>query len=59
MRIEANQIAKNYSLALARGDLPEPPWPDLPLPEVIELAFRNAIIKDRDHVLVKSFLGEV
>ena len=59
IRIEANQTAKNYSLALARGDLPEPRWPDLPLREVLELAFRDATINDRDHLLVKSFLGEV
>ena len=59
VRIEANQAAKNYSLALARGDLPEPCWPSMSLPEIIELAFKNATIKDRDHLLVQSFLGEV
>ncbi|HEV2901128.1 MAG TPA: hypothetical protein VGX71_25465 [Pseudaminobacter sp.] len=59
VRIEANQAAKNYSLALALGELPPPVWPELPLPEILELAFKNSVIKNRDDLMVKQFLGEV
>jgi hypothetical protein len=58
-RIEANLTAKNYAATRAQGALPAPAWPELPYPEVLQLAFKNAVVDNRDHTLVRTFLGEI
>lgn len=58
-RIETNLVAKNYVAVRARGTIPAPAWPELPYPDILQLAFKNAVINNPDHSVVKSFLGEI
>jgi hypothetical protein len=59
VRVKANQSLGAYELFQATGDLPEPEWPDLPLQEILRIAFRDQHVDRPDHPLIKRLLGEV
>ena len=40
------------------SELPEPNWPDHSFDEILEIAFKDRIIKSKDHHVVKRLLGE-
>jgi len=43
-------------VALKKHEAPE--WPELTMPELLEIAFDGYIIKDKDHPVIKSLRGE-
>ena len=47
-----------YETFEASADLAEPEWPDLPLSEILEIAFRGKYIKDWDHPALRRLRGE-
>ena len=59
IRLIANLEAGTYDLWEARGVLPEPEWPDLPLNRILALAFKDKIIDSLDHPELKTLRGEV
>jgi hypothetical protein len=56
-RLSSNRPAGQYDLAIASATLPEPEWPDLPLKEILRLAFRDAMITSVDHPAIKRLRG--
>jgi hypothetical protein len=58
IRMVANMSEGSYSLYLATGAIPDPQWIDKPLPEVLELAFKDGkLIETADHPIVKQLNG--
>jgi hypothetical protein len=55
--VEANTEQGAYECAPPEGELLEPKWPDLTFEKMIELAYRDRIIRDREHPVVKDILG--
>ncbi len=57
VRSSANRAAGCYDVFEAKVTLPEPLWPEVPLADLIEIAFRGRIIKSADHPVIQQFLG--
>jgi hypothetical protein len=47
-----------YELQPAAYPLPDPVWPDLPVGEVLRIAFQRFLIDTLDHPLLKKLRGE-
>jgi hypothetical protein len=56
-RVRAHRSLGAYERDLAVGDLPDPKWPDLTFPEILQIAFRNYHITTMDHAVVKQLRG--
>lgn len=48
-----------YEISEAVGNLSEPVWPELSLPEILRIAFRDRMVTTLDHPLVKRLLGAI
>ena len=59
VRVIANMSLGAYEVFVARGQSPDPTWPDLPLSEILKIAFRDRIIDRPDHPLVKQLRGAI
>jgi hypothetical protein len=59
VRLTANQPLGAYEISEARGDLPEPVWPDYAFGEILKIAFRNRLVDRADHPLVQRLQGIV
>ena len=59
IRIIPNMYLGANEIFEATGDLPEPNWPELSLPEILKVAFRNRIVDRPYHALVQRLRGEV
>lgn len=57
LRVASNMQLGAYEMSEATGNLPEPTWSDLPLEEILKIAFRDHIIDHPDHPLVKRLRG--
>lgn len=51
--------AGHYEEARAEGLLVEPKWPALTFSEMLAKAFKNKLITDYDHVVLRSLRGEI
>jgi hypothetical protein len=59
VRVEANMSASQYEIIIAKGDLGEPVWPDRPMEDLVLEVFKDRIIKDMDHPLLRQLEGLV
>lgn len=59
VRVVADMSAGFYVPYAAQGDLPEPGWPDVTLPELLRLAFGQRFIADVSHPVLRQLRGEV
>ena len=57
VRTAANKGVGGYDVYIAEAKLPEPEWPDLPLDELMKIAFRDKIITSADHPIIRQLLG--
>lgn len=58
VRISANMSAGCYNVFTAAGNIPDPEWPeDLTFDDILKIAFRDRIIKDKEHPVVQKMLG--
>lgn len=57
VRISADLSLGAYRIHEATGDHPEPDWPETPLNELLEVAFRGRVIDTVDHPLVRRLQG--
>ena len=48
-----------YRIWEARGDLPEPEWPEQSLRDLLSIAFKGRYIDSLDHPVLKHLRGEV
>ena len=59
VRVTSNRDEGMYETLVPTGlSLPEPEWPDLPFARILELAFRDRIIKSLSHPVLKRLRGE-
>jgi hypothetical protein len=48
-----------YRIWEARGDLPEPEWPEQSLGDLLRIAFKVRYVDSLDHPVLKRLRGEV
>jgi hypothetical protein len=58
VRITANMGLGAYDVAVASGSLAEPAWPDVKFQEIIKIAFRDKMISDWNHPILRRLRGE-
>ena len=59
VRVVSNMQLAAYELFVAFGQFPEPDWPKITFQEIIKVAFRDKLIADREHPVLKRLRGEV
>ena len=59
VRVKSDQPAGMYRISVAGGEIPEPEWPDLSFQEILQLAFKDRIIADYNHPILKQLRGEL
>lgn len=60
VRLTANMSAGTYDVYAATGDLGEPEWPaGMALEDILQIAFRDRIIDDLLHPVLRRLRGEV
>ena len=58
IRVVSNRSAGGYDVKYPEGNIGEPTWPDVTLEEILNIAFRDRIIKDGEHKLIKDLRGQ-
>jgi hypothetical protein len=59
VRITANMSLGAYDVVVASGQVVEPTWPDLSFQQLIKTAFRDVMIDNWDHPVLRRLRGEV
>ena len=59
IRMSANLGLGAYDIYRAEAPLAEPEWPDLTMEQIVEIAFKDRIITDPDHPVLRRLRGEV
>lgn len=59
VRTTANMSLGAYDVAVASAQVAEPTWPDVSFQEIVNIAFRDKKISDRNHPVLKRLRGEV
>jgi hypothetical protein len=57
VKIQSDRALSGYRVFVAEGNIPDPQWPNKTLEEILEIAFRDRIIKSMDHPIVRKYLG--
>ena len=57
VRVVANKSLGGYDVLQAMSQYAEPEWPDLPLPELLRLAFKDRLINSLDHPVLLKLRG--
>ena len=58
IRLMPNKGLGTYEILLAEGELPEPEWPILSMEEILEIEFKDRLIKDHDHPVLQILKGK-
>jgi hypothetical protein len=58
IRVRSNLQLGGYEILRAKGNFPEPVWPQKSMGELIKIAFRGHIITDQNHLALKRLRGE-
>ena len=58
IRIVPNMALGGYEVFKALAPIDEPDWSKMTFQEILEVAFRNRIISNFDHPVLKTWLGE-
>jgi hypothetical protein len=59
VRVTSNMSLGAYEVAVASGAVADPVWPDVTFQEIIKIAFRDKMISDWNHPVLKRLRGEV
>lgn len=57
VRLAADMGLGGYRIYKAEGELSEPSWPDKPLTEIMQIAFRDRIVDSENHPVVRRLRG--
>ena len=58
VRLSPNRATGSYEVMVAKGEIPEPTWPDLTFEDILEIAFgKTHIIDNRDHPALRKLWG--
>ena len=60
-RVKSNRSAGMYEafVALEEANIPDPIWPEKTMDELLEIAFRDRLISDFDHPVLRQLRGAV
>jgi hypothetical protein len=56
-RVVPNIQASGYDLIVTRGNIPDPQWPDMPMEDLLQIAFKNKYVDREDHPLFDKLWG--
>jgi hypothetical protein len=59
IRVASNLSLGAYEVFEAAANLPEPEWPDVTFKQLVEIAFRDRLIRTLDHPAIKKLRGEI
>jgi hypothetical protein len=59
VRMKADSSLGAYRITIARGDLGNPPWPDVSHKEIIKIAFKAHTVNTAEHPIVRDLRGEI
>lgn len=59
VRVAANMGLGAYDVFQARGDIPDPDWPDVPFKDLLRVAFRERFIDTPGHPVLRRLRGEL
>ena len=59
VRVVSSKEASCYRTIVAKEDFPEPNWPQRTFEEYLDLAFRDRIISDLEHPVLRRLRGEI
>ena len=57
IRIVSNQATRSYEIIEPENTIPDPEWPNLSMEEILNIAFRDKIVTDLDHEIIKKLRG--
>jgi len=57
VRLAPDMGLGGYRIYVAEGELPEPQWPDKPLNEIMQIAFRDRVVDSENHPVVRRLRG--
>jgi hypothetical protein len=57
VRMKANMSLRAYEVFQAESAIPDPEWPDLSFQELCRIAFRDKLINQSDHPVLKRLRG--
>jgi hypothetical protein len=58
IKVVANMGLGAYDQYVATAQFPAPTWPDITFQAIIRIAFRDRMISDWDHPVLKQLRGE-
>jgi hypothetical protein len=58
IKVASNRSLGAYETFKPAGLLPDPEWPDIEFKEILQIAFRDKIIDDINHPVLKQLRGE-
>lgn len=58
VKIIADKKIQGYQIYKPEGQLRDPEWPSMTKQEIFDLAFREQVIQNEDHPIVKSLRGQ-
>lgn len=58
VRMAANMSLGAYDIFEALGNLPDPEWPEIEFPKILEIAFRDKYIDSLNHPVLQRLRGE-
>jgi hypothetical protein len=59
IRVSSNMSLGAYEVSQATGDLPDPEWPEIDFPKILEIAFKGRFITDMEHPALRRLRGEL
>lgn len=59
VRVAANMSLGAYEVFSATADLPDPVWPGIEFPKLLEVAFRDRFVQSLDHPVVRRLRGDL
>jgi hypothetical protein len=59
VRVTSNMSLGAYEVAVASGQVADPVWPEISFQGIIKIGFRDKMISDWDHPVLKRLRGEV
>jgi hypothetical protein len=57
VRLIPNQVIGGYEALMASGELSDPTWPDKTFEELLHLAFKDRMVNDLDHPVIRRLKG--
>jgi hypothetical protein len=58
VRLKANMSLGAYEITVAESVMAEPDWPELSFQELVRIAYRDRMITDLEHAVVKRLRGQ-